>query len=808
MSGPAPSRYICIHGHFYQPPRENPWLEAIEVQDSAAPYHDWNERVTAECYAPNAVARVLDHDGYVVALRNNYRDISFNFGPTLLSWMETARPDVYASIQAADRASQTRFGHGNAVAQAYGHCIMPLASRRDQLTQVRWGVADFVHRFGRPPEGMWLPETAADLASLRALAENGIRYTILAPSQAARVRHADGAWQEVHAGSLDTTRPYRCELGGGKSIVLFFYDGDIAHSVAFAGLLNDGREFARRLSAAAQQRAPGSLTHFATDGESYGHHHRFGEMALAVALDELERQGEVKLTNYAAYLERVRVVDSVEIHENSSWSCAHGVERWRAHCGCNAGRSDWQQAWRAPLREALDWLKLRLDELFEQEGAAWFHDPWAARDAYVQVILRRDRDHRNTFLHQQVRRSLHGRERSVVWKLLELQRYGMLSFTSCGWFFDEPSGLETTQILTYAARAIQLAAQLGGLFREEFLRRLTPLRSNLPQYADGADLYDKLVGPSVSDGRRVVAHYAMNSLFEAPPAETHSYMYRISASEHLTEHGGAVTLALGRARVVADVTEDSGEYEYAALHLGGQDMQCSVVPVHGADAAIDRRQLLETFRTAPLTELIRKIDEQYADGLFTLRDVFVAERRRILQRVTGDALAAATTAYEEIVGQNRRLIEFLVHGGAPIPQELLVAAGFVLQKRFDQASERLVDGRGAVAEVVAVAADAQRWGIGVDRGAAARRLELAVADSVAHLGREETGAVLERCHALLDAAAALGLSLDVAEAQNVYYRLWLSRRAAGLMSDPDMRRLGERLHFRLSAGTGGDAHAA
>lgn len=798
MLAPRPARFVCVHGHFYQPPRENPWLGAIETQDSAAPFHDWNERVTAECYAPNTVARLLDEGGRVVALRNNYRDISFNFGPTLLSWMERARPDVYASILDADGEAQRRYGRGNALAQVYGHCILPLAVRRDQLTQVRWGIADFVHRFRRRPDGMWLPETAVDTASLRALAENGIRFTILAPAQAARVRYGDGPWQDVRDGSIDPSRPYRCDLGGGLSMTLFFYDGGIAHAVAFAGLLDDGRELARRLTAIALGRPGTPLVHFATDGESYGHHHRFGEMALAAALQHIEDERQVEITNYAAYLDRVPVTDSVEIAENTSWSCAHGVERWRSNCGCNTGHPGWQQTWRAPLRESLDWLKEQVDGLFERQSAGLIGDPWAARDAYVQVLLQRDRDHRNAFLHHHARPGLHAADRSRVWKLLELQRNALLSFTSCGWFFDEPSGLETVQILTYAARALQLARDLGTDLEPQFLVRLAALRSNLPQYPDGTVLYDRLVRPAITDARRVVAHYAMGTLFDAPAAETRSYVFRIRATESARERADGLALSVGRAHLVAEVTEDSGDFEYAALHFGGQDMQCAVIAASSIDGAALRNQLLERFRTAPLADLVRFLDEHYDGPFFSLSDMFVAERRRILDRLTGEAREAATAAYERIVNQNRRLIEFLVHSGTPIPAELRVAAGFVVQCRFDRAVERLVRGEVAVTEAAAVLGDSDRWGLGLDRSGAARTFEAALAEAVGRLQQERNEANLESCHRLLDAAAGLNVSLNVAAAQNVYYALWQDPQGnwpASLL--PSWKRLGERLHFRL-----------
>ncbi len=491
--------YVCIHGHFYQPPRENPWIDAVEAQESAAPYHDWNERITAECYAPNAAARVLDEHGHAAALRNNYERMSFNFGPTLLAWLEQSHPSVHAQIVLADRASERRFGCGNALAQVYGHCIMPLADHRDQTTQVRWGIADFRYRFGRLPDGMWLPETAVDRTSLAALADNGIRFTILAPSQALRVRRGGGAWVEVTADTLDTTRPYRCDLGGGRDIVLFFYDGSIAHGIAFGGLLHDGAKLGQRFLQTASKASKGSLIHVATDGESYGHHHRFGEMALAVALDLVDADDAVQLTNYASYLQRVAVTDEVEIRENTAWSCAHGVERWRSNCGCNSGGNPgWSQAWRQPLREALEWLKNGLDRLFEERGATLLRDPWAARDAYIDVLLHRhepymDAHYRERFLAEQQRPT--AAETDVIWNLLEMQRFALLCFTSCAWFFDDCAGLETSQILTYGARAVQLATAMGEHLEAELVDRLGALRSNLPGQPDGSTLYRQLIRP-------------------------------------------------------------------------------------------------------------------------------------------------------------------------------------------------------------------------------------------------------------------------------------------------------------------------
>ena len=396
-------RYVCIHGHFYQPPRENPWLEDIEVQDSAYPYHDWNERITEECYATNAASRILEAEGNIVDIMNNYSMMSFNFGPTLLSWMEHHRQDVYEAILKADRLSMSRFsGHGSALAQTYNHMIMPLASKRDKYTQVIWGIRDFQKRFCRDPEGIWLPETAVDIETLEVLAELGIRFTILAPRQARRVNKNANTdqWQEVGEGGIDTTMPYICLLPSGRTINLFFYDGPISQDIAFDGLLRSGENFSKRLMEAfSEEQDRPQLVHIATDGETYGHHHRYGDMALAYCLYFIENKKLAKITNYGEYLEKYPPIYLVEIFENSSWSCIHGIERWSKDCGCSSGaHPGWRQDWREPLREAMDKLRDKIAPLYDNTASNYFRDSGEARDDYISVILNRSREHTERFL--------------------------------------------------------------------------------------------------------------------------------------------------------------------------------------------------------------------------------------------------------------------------------------------------------------------------------------------------------------------------------------------------------------------------
>jgi alpha-amylase/alpha-mannosidase (GH57 family) len=503
------TRYICIHGHFYQPPRENPWLEEVEVQDSASPYHDWNKRVTDECYAPNTASRILDEKKRIIDIVNNYAGISFNLGPTLLSWMARHEPEVYRSILEADRKGMKRFaGHGPALAQAYSHMIMPLANTRDKRTQVIWGIRDFESRFGRFPEGMWLPETAVDLETLDIMAAEGIKFTILAPHQATAVRHEDeGGWQDLEEGEIDVERPYLCSLPSGRSITIFFYHGPISHGVAFKDLLASGEKFKGKLLDAFSTRDHGPrLVHIATDGETYGHHHRYGEMALSFCLSLIGKEHKVDTTVYGKYLEENPPDWRVLVKEGTSWSCDHGLDRWKCDCGCNTGaHKGWHQKWREPLREAMDWLRDYLIDIYEKRAGEYLTDPWGARDAYISIILDRSRDNIESFLKAHSVRELSDEEKIKTLKLLEMQRHAMLMYTSCGWFFDDISGIETIQVIQYAARAIQMAKAVTGEDLERgYLDILKKGPSNRPGHIPLKAMFTKgrkQVSTSLSRGR-------------------------------------------------------------------------------------------------------------------------------------------------------------------------------------------------------------------------------------------------------------------------------------------------------------------
>jgi len=684
-------RYVCFHGHFYQPPRENPWLEAIELQDSAYPHHDWNERVTEECYAPNSASRILSDEGRILGITNNYANISFNFGPTLLSWMETHAPVVYQAVLDADRESQKRFsGHGSAMAQTYNHLIMPLANRRDKYTQAVWGIHDFERRFGRKPEGMWLPETAVDLESLEVLAELGIRFTILAPHQADRFRPiGSDEWWDAGDGRIDPTMAYRLDLGRGHSIAVFFYDGPISRAVAFERLLASGEDFAHRLlTGFSEERAWAQLVHIATDGETYGHHHRFGDMALAYALHYMESNELARLTNYGEYLELHPPTHEAGILENTSWSCAHGVERWRSDCGCNSGgHPGWNQAWRAPLREALDWLRDTLGPRFDEEAGQIFKDPWGARDNYISVILDRSPENVDWFLNEHAAGELSAARKVKALKLMELQRHLMLMYTSCGWFFDDVSGIETVQNIQYAGRAVQLADDVfGDSVEEEFLERLEKAESNIRQQGNGKRVYEGAVKPGMVDLKWLAAHFAINSLFEESAEAGKIYCYRVEVDDYQRYEAGRTSMAVGMLRVSSEITHESDTLSFGVLHFGDHNVSAGVRQWQGEKVYHNMiYELSEVFSSADFPEVIRLLDKHFLESTYSLRSLFRDEQRRALGSILESTLAEVEASFRRIYEVHYPLMRFLTDLGNPLPRALHAAAEFILNTDLSRA---------------------------------------------------------------------------------------------------------------------------
>lgn len=808
-------RYVCIHGHFYQPPRENPWLDAVEVQDSAAPYHDWNARVTAECYWPNAAARLLGHGGRITAIVNNYAHLSFNFGPTLCAWFVRQAPDLLEQIVAADRLSRERHaGHGNALAQAYGHAILPLASPRDQTTQVSWGVREFVSRFGREPEGLWLPETAVDTPTLETLAAQGILFTVLAPHQAKRVRPlGQTAWTEVTAEQLDTTRPYVCRLPSGKHIVLFFYHSPLAHGVAFEGLLSSGDRFVEQIMAAFRPDEQDSqLVHVATDGESYGHHHRFGEMALSFALHEIERGGLARLTNYGEYLALHPPRWEVEIAENTSWSCTHGIERWRADCGCHVGtRSAWTQQWRAPLRAALDWLRDEIDRVFERQGAGLFADPWAARDDYIDVLLNRTPERVAEWCTRHARRSLSPGEQVAALTLLEMQQHRLLMFTSCGWFFDELSGLEGVQILRYAARALELAAACGLELEAGFVERLRRAPSNLPELGDGARVYAQKVKPARAGFPRAVANQAICAILEHGQSCPEPAAFSLSRTDYDEDIYGTTALGVGRMTVASRLTLAAHEYAFAVLKFTGHDVHCVVSEaLTGMGYDEVKHDLLRIFARHSLSEVVRGLDFYFGETYYTAKDLFLDDRRRVLAGVSSGILDRLEDTYRQLYRENQRLVEYLRELDVPLPQGFSLAAGFLANRAFARATARVAQDGSDGERLEAVLAEARKWGVSLDTKTAEDTIRVAVEERLSHLLAAPLSTEAPAALHLLELAERLGLTLNLWQAQTLFARLCQSHLRL-LLTRRDheeavahqlvlLRRLGERLGFYAAEG--------
>ncbi len=791
-------RYVCIHGHFYQPPRENPWLEVVEVQDSASPFHDWNARVAAECYAPNAAARILDQRGAIVRIQNNYSLISFNFGPTLLTWLEEHDPETYQALLAADRESLAARGRGNAVAQVYNHIIMPLAPPRDRLTEVRWGIRDFRRRFGRAPEGMWLAETAVDRGTLEDLAAEGIAYTILAPRQCSRIRPPGGQWRQIDHG-MDSRRPYRVRLPSGRELTVFFYHGGLSQAVAFENLLEDGGAFARRiLEAFDPDPEEPQLVMLATDGESYGHHHRFGEMALAFCLDRLAQDPSVEITNPAAFLAAHPPTWEAEVVEDSSWSCAHGVERWRSDCGCalDPGRG-WSQAWRAPLRQALDGLGSRLSQLFLQQGPELFKDPWAARDDYVATLGGDPELSFEEFLARHQARELDPAQKVRAAKLLEAMRWGLYMFTSCAWFFDDIAGIEAVQNLRFAARALQLASELdGGGWEEEVLSVLAGARSNQPREGDGRQIWQTRVAPARVGPRRVVAHAAISGVMGDEPPPARLYCYYLRTAEHHHRHNLGLHLAWGRMQVSHRRIGQEQDYRFGALYAGGHDFQAWVAPADRAGDLSDLGRLVEQpLRLLERGALAALFDERLNGTAYSLGDLFLEGRRTLARAVLDATLSGYKETVRGIYESGHRTMAYLKSISVPPPRVYLAVAEAILAD--DLAVLVKHSEPGPLPDTVGQTLQrARELGVSLASPGLARVLEAALVRDLERLaaGREEEGS-LRHAGQVLDVAEALDLKLDLWRAQNLFHHL---REARGPRSlGETVLALGRRLRFAL-----------
>ncbi len=780
-------KYVCIHGHFYQPPRENAWLEFVEYQDSAHPYHDWNERVNAEAYAPNAASRILDKDKLITDIVNNYAKISFNFGPTLLSWMEQQDPTTYKGILEADKISRKYFGgHGNAIAQAHSHLILPLANRQDKETQVKWGIADFEHRFGRKPEGMWLAETAVDTESLEVLAENGIKYTLLAPRQAQAIRKVGATeWQKLPHDSVDPRRPYLCKLPSGKSIALYFYDGHVAQDVAFNNLLSSGKRFANRIISSLDKDDKNQLAHIATDGESYGHHHRYGDMALADCLDYIESNNLAKLTNYGEYLEKYPPQYEVQIYENSSWSCVHGVERWRSNCGCHTGgQAGWTQEWRKPLRDALDWLRDRLIGVYEEKSQGLLKDPEAARNDFIQVVLNRNEATIDAFLKKHTIKGTYTHDEKVlILRISEMQRNAMYMYTSCGWFFTEVSGLETTQILQYAYRSLYYADQVSDMdFEPGFIEQLAKAKSNLPEHKDGADIYRKYVRPVQVGLMRTGMHYAILSLFEKFPETLEIFNTYIATSELYDRvEAGRQRLAVGRTTVQSRVTHSKKHFSFVVMYLGQQNI-IGHISLDMEKSTFDEMaaQIKPAFKESNLAKVLTTMETYFGDDRYSIDDLFKDEKIKILNQILNENLVAVSSSLRQIYNTNYHLLNSFVKDNLPVRNEYRsIVQHIVNQDLHNYFNQKLLN----VKELKRIVSEFKRWKIELQDN---KSIQLTANQNILkalkrlNLDLQNTSKI-SKLNTIFDLLEELDIHPTGWQSQNLYFSMTKNRTAMGEM---------------------------
>lgn len=715
-------RAICLHGHYYQPPREDPWLGVAPPEPSAAPDRDWNTRITRECYAPAMAARLLDGAGRLRDVVNLYEWSSFDAAPTLLEWLAPHAPALMAGLQRADVASRARTGFGNGWGQPYVHAILPLAAPWDVKTLVHWGRRDFEHRFGRSPEGMWLPEMAVDVPALSALAEAGVTLTLLAPHQAARIRplgDPDAAWTAITPETLDIRQLYRCRLPEGRVIDVLFRDARRSQDIAFGALLRDGEELARELFAALGD-GDGAMLSIAVDGETYGHHHRFAEMAVAYAVDQLRRRGDVEVTNPAAFRATHPPTHEVEIAPNTSWSCAHGVERWRSDCGCHTGGdAGWTQAWRAPLRGAIDWLRDEVAVLYETRAGDHLRDPWGARDRYVDCLLAPGRT--ESFVAAEGRGRQSPGDTTRARSALEMARHALLMQTSCGWFFDDLAGIEPLLNLRHAARTIELAERLGRRLEAGFLERLAAGRSNLTAEGNGADIFRTHVRRDAPTVARVGATAALLRL-EGQATDVPGY--DVAFADEPAREGIAAVV-----RVVETSTGAREQIAVTARHVAGEAARAEV-----------------------------------GSASYGLGDLFSVQQERLLTALTAETWAVARDGSRQALAHARALLAALHTTVVPLPSGLAVLVGY---EEAEAAGALLLSGEAPVAGVRQHLAALARQGVRIPRAALEGPV---VAALTARIGALPGTA--GDCLELLDLADAVGLQFDVGAVQVRLLEWW------------------------------------
>ena len=655
---------------------------------------------------------------------------------------------------------------------------MPLANEHDKETQIKWGIRDFEYRFGRKPEGMWLAETAVDDDTLRILEANGIKFTILSPYQADKFKKkGDKEWTDVSWGNIDPARSYKYNIKSapGKSIDLFFYDGAISRSVAFDELLKDGNKFIKRLKEGVSDcRDFPQIVNIATDGESYGHHTKFGDMALAYVLKVKAKDEGFKITNYAEYLEKYRSDCEVEIKQASSWSCFHGVGRWKEDCGCSTGgHPGWNQKWRKPLREALDYLRDELVIIFEQEGPKYFDNVWEVRNKYIDVILDRNEMNVKKFQQENFKPDLSDEQKVHAMELLEIQRQAMLMYTSCGWFFSEISGIETVQIMKYAARAMQLATKFSNKDLEtHFLEILSDAKSNIPEHGTGKDIFERFVKPSIVTTKQIASLWALSSLYQDFEDEESVYCYTIKKEAYKKVQKGSSTFVVGHIEIQSKITLQKSNVMFALMQYSGGDFHCAIKE-YSDDFEFNKikTNLIKTFLMNPLTEIIRAMDECFGKEYFTLKDIFIEERRKILQILLKGKLEKFSQTYQVMYDEGKGSIYHLQGLGLKIPDEFKISAAYALSHKFNDIvvhSGGFLD-EDSIQQATDLNYEAKKIDIQLDKTPSNKIFSKKILQNINRLVHsfeiQQADVLLE----IFDNINKLELQIDISEAQNIYF---------------------------------------
>ncbi|GHV29694.1 glycoside hydrolase [Synergistales bacterium] len=766
------ARCICVHAHFYQPPREDPWTEWVMKDITALPYHDWNERISKECYEPNAAARMLNDRGEIIYITNNYRHISFNVGPTLHNWLAKTNTRLSHSIVMADKRAAKAIGEGGAIAQGYNHMILPLACARDIRTQVIWGAKDFEHRFGRKPKGMWLPETAVNTAVLEVLASEGIEFTILAPSQCARVRQPDGEWTDTPGGNgLDVTRPYFMRLPSGRKISIVFYYGGVAQDIAFGGLLNNGDAFAHSLMSKVPFDDEPRLLSVATDGESYGHHHRYGEMALARAIETISSSYDFSLTNIAAFLSRYPAKWECRIAEDTSWSCAHGIERWRSDCGCHTGGGyDWNQKWRAPLRDAFDDLRDKIDEIYEREMVKYCDSPWRLRDEAIMLYMMNFSEkatsedvkiRKDAFLKARCG-NLSFSDTNRVLTLLEAQRMRMFMYTSCGWFFNDISGIETRQIIAYAVRAAEHIKAVTGMSLEGgFTEALRKAHGNTEEFPTGYDVFAKCVAPM----KRTIKDIAASAALMSSSDSYYSYCVKSVGKVYPS---GDIDLAVKKIAVTNTLTLENWSGTAAVISTSGLDDVCRMTE----QGIPPQKEIWNNFYVGDILSISRYLERVFELGSWHLKDLAIDDREVVGAERTKAALRENVEYAERLLQDHQRLLVQLNIIGAECPKFLEAVTVFVYGEKINDIvtdTVNILDLLKPDSRLEALIDEARNIGIEPGLSSLVPRVEKAFCDAVKKIGEKDEALQCENLIFMWKRAKNLGINIEKSETQN---RLW------------------------------------